>query len=80
LADGAWSHDGQYLYEDRGEAGIYRVQITDQRAEKVADTKDVRRAVGRGGGIWFGLTPDNSPMLLRNLSSQQIYALDWKTH
>jgi Tol biopolymer transport system component len=80
IADGAWSHDGQYLYEDRGEAGIYRVRITDLRAEKVADTKDIRRAVGRGVGTWFGLTPDNSPMLLRNLSSQQIYALDWKTH
>jgi Tol biopolymer transport system component len=78
IDDWVWSHDGRYLYEDRGEAGIFRVHITDRRVERVDDTKGIRRAVGRFG-TWFGLTPDDSPMLLRNLNSQQIYALDVKT-
>ena len=76
--DWAWSHDGRYLYLDRGEAGIFRMRIPGGKEEKVADAKDIHRAVDGGFGSWFGLTPDDSPLLLRNLSSQQIYALDWE--
>jgi Tol biopolymer transport system component len=75
--DFAWSHDSHYLYLDRGEAGIFRIHVSDHREEKVADARNLRRAVGNFG-FWFGLTPEDSPLLLRNLSSQQIYALDWE--
>lgn len=75
--DFAWSHDSHYLYVDRGEAGIFRINVSGRREEKVADARELRRAVGTFG-FWFGLTPDDSPLLLRNLSSQQIYALDWE--
>jgi serine/threonine protein kinase len=74
--DFAWSHASRYLYIDRGEAGIFRIHPPDRREEKVADTRGLRRAVG-DFGFSFGLAPDDSPLLLRNLSSQQIYALDW---
>jgi len=30
-------------------------------------------------GIWLGLAPDDSPLLLRDAGSQDIYALDWET-
>ncbi len=75
--DFAWSHNSHYLYLDRGEAGIFRIHVSDRREEKVADARELRRAVGDFGS-WFGLTPDDSPLLLRNLSSQQIYALEWE--
>jgi len=29
-------------------------------------------------GEWFGLAPDDSPMVLRDTSFQEIYALDMK--
>jgi hypothetical protein len=32
-------------------------------------------------GYWstsFTLTPDDSPLLLRNLGTQDVYALDWE--
>jgi hypothetical protein len=29
-------------------------------------------------GFFLGLTPDDSPLLLRNLGTQDIYALDWE--
>jgi hypothetical protein len=29
-------------------------------------------------GGWTGLTPDDSPLLLRNVGSEEIYALDWE--
>jgi hypothetical protein len=28
-------------------------------------------------GPWSGLSPDDSPLLLRDISSQDVYALDW---
>jgi hypothetical protein len=38
-----------------------------------------RTFIAPGGfGTWFGLTPDDSPLFLRNISSQQIYAIDWE--
>jgi hypothetical protein len=29
-------------------------------------------------GQWFALAPDDSPVLLRDIGSQEIYALDWE--
>jgi hypothetical protein len=29
-------------------------------------------------GSWLGLAPDNSPLLLRYIGTQDIYALDWE--
>ena len=29
--------------------------------------------------IWLGLAPDDSPLLLRDTGTQEIYALDWET-
>jgi len=27
---------------------------------------------------WTGVTPDGSPLVLRNIGTQEIYALDWE--
>jgi hypothetical protein len=31
-------------------------------------------------GIWFGLTRDNSPLVLRDVGTEEIYSLDLSTH
>jgi len=59
------------------DASIQRLRIADGRREKVADLKDISRARGIFD-VWFGLDPDDAPMILRDLSSQEIYALDWE--
>ena len=75
-----WSHDSRYIYMDQEtqeRPSIQRVRITDGVTEQVADLG----AVSRSRGIfdpWFGLDADDEPMVLRDLSSQQIYALDWE--
>jgi hypothetical protein len=28
--------------------------------------------------FWFGLAPDDSPLVLRDTGTQDIYALDWE--
>jgi Tol biopolymer transport system component len=73
-----WSRDGKYIYYDAGtgdQAGFYRVRISDHKVERIANLKDVRRT-GLSGSTWAGLAPDDSPLLLRDTGTQEIYALD----
>lgn len=71
-----WSRDGKYVYYDAGvgdQAGFYRVRISDHEVERVVGLKDIRRT---GLYFWGGLAGDDSPLLLRDTGTQEIYALD----
>jgi Tol biopolymer transport system component len=73
-----WSHDGNYLYYDLQsgkESGFYRVRISDRKVERIVGLNDIRRSEC-GFGFWAGLAPDDSPLLLRDISAQEVYALD----
>jgi WD40 repeat protein len=74
-----WSKDGQYVYalEEGGKDAVLRIRISDHKAEQVADLKSFVTA-GRYGGA-LALTPDDSPLLLRDAGTQDVYALDWET-
>ena len=77
----AWSHDGKYVYFSstaQGEPAFYRVQIIDHKLERVASLKDVKRPTSGSFGDWTGLAPDDSPLALRDISTYEIYALDWR--
>jgi len=77
----AWSHDGKYVYFDsttEAEPAFYRVQIKDHKLERVASLKDVKRPTSGTFGAWTGLAPDDSPLALRDISTFEIYALDWQ--
>jgi len=77
-----WSRAGDYIYFLLGtptagqQGGLSRVRITDHKLEQVVSLKDFRQAPGWGG--WAGLAPDDSPLLLRDSGTQDIYALDWQ--
>ena len=51
------------------------VRVSDRKIEKVAGMKGLRRASGVFGW-WSGLTPDDSPLMLRDVGTQEVYALD----
>jgi serine/threonine protein kinase/Tol biopolymer transport system component len=76
----AWSRDSKYIYYD-GPSGdqinAMRLRISDGQIEKVANLTGIRRVPG-AFGAWFGLGPNDEPLLLRNAGNQQIYALDWE--
>ena len=74
-----WSRDGEYVYFDtpqRENPSIFRVRISDHKVERLINLKDFRLAAGYIG-YWFGLAPDDSPLLVRNIGTDEIYALDW---
>jgi serine/threonine protein kinase/Tol biopolymer transport system component len=75
-----WSHDGKYIYFDsaaEGDAAFYRVQIKNHKLERVASLKDVKRPPSGGQpGSWTGLSPDDSPLALRDISTFEIYSME----
>jgi eukaryotic-like serine/threonine-protein kinase len=72
-----WSRDGNYIYFHTwgSDLALYRVRISDRKLEKVVSLKGVRLTIGEVG-TWCGLGPDDSPLVLRDVGSQEIYALD----
>ena len=77
-----WSRDGRYFYFDSPigrESAFYRLRTSDHKLERVVSLKElVQQASGATFEPWTGLTPDDSPLALRDISSQEIYALDWE--
>jgi eukaryotic-like serine/threonine-protein kinase len=74
-----WSKNSDYVYFLHGEdqPSVMRVHIADKKIERVADLRNLR--ITGYWGIWLGLAPDDSPLLLRDTGSQDVYALDWHT-
>ena len=76
-----WSQDSKYIYFDTGlveNPAFYRVRVADRKLERLADLKGLRRVVF-AWIPWSGVTPDGAPLLLRDVSSQEVYALDFET-
>jgi hypothetical protein len=61
-----------------GEPAIYRVQIKNHKLERAASLKDVKRPTSGSFGSCTGFAPDDSLLALRNISTFEIYALDWR--
>jgi len=79
-----WSHDGKFIYfkysRSEGEQpvreGIGRLRVDGGKIENVVDMKDLGH-VSTGTFVgWFGLAPDDSPLFARDISAQEIYALE----
>jgi Tol biopolymer transport system component len=76
-----WSRDSRYLYFDGildNQEGYFRVQVSDGKAERLFSLKGFQ-AAGGAFGNWSGLAPDESALLVRDASIQELYALDWET-
>jgi Tol biopolymer transport system component len=74
-----WSKDGKYVYYlsyPEGAPDIFRVGIHDHKVERVASLEEFQFT--GDPGEWLGLAPDDSPLLLRDTSIQEINALDWE--
>jgi DNA-binding winged helix-turn-helix (wHTH) protein len=79
----SWSRNGKFLYFQVGNRGIehpsrvVRIRISDRRLETVLDLNTLDRLSIGTFMSWTGLAPDDSVVLSRNNSTQEIYAVKW---
>jgi Tol biopolymer transport system component/DNA-binding winged helix-turn-helix (wHTH) protein len=73
-----WSADSKELFFDNFGAvdpAIYRLRLSDLRIQNIVGLGDLRRYY-RQFGPWTSVTPDGSPLLVRDISSDEVYSLD----
>lgn len=74
-----WSKDAKSVFvtdiSDKSAPILYRIRIADRKVDRVAAPDLPEGSTGQWNG-WAGLAPDGSPLFLRDLSTQEIYALD----
>jgi DNA-binding winged helix-turn-helix (wHTH) protein/WD40 repeat protein len=79
----SWSRDGKFLYfQDWGSGGlsplrVVRLRLSDRKLETIFDLRTLDRLSIGTYMSWSGLAPDDSVLLSRNISTQEIYALKW---
>jgi eukaryotic-like serine/threonine-protein kinase len=75
-----WSQDGSYLYYDSpftDHPTFRRIKVGQTHSQPVVDLKALHRYLGAPPAFgWSGITPEGSALFVRNLSTDEIYALD----
>jgi Tol biopolymer transport system component len=72
-----WSNDGKLVYYSTWGTGtrVYSIRISDRKTEMLADLSGIPQT-GVNNRHWLSISPDGSPLILRDLSLHEIYALD----
>jgi eukaryotic-like serine/threonine-protein kinase len=76
----SWSRDAKYVYfygHPGVEYAVFRVAVGNKRPEKILSLRNFR-TTGRFGGR-FSLTPNEDLLVLRDVGTQEIYALEWES-
>jgi hypothetical protein len=76
-----WSPDSKFVGFDTSftsDPAFFRVSVPDGRITRIVDLKNVRRFFPGLTGEWSGMAPDGSGIIVRDISTQEIYSLDWK--
>lgn len=70
--DPTWSRDGRAIYFDTEGVrhAIQRLRVEEDVVNELTDLNEYITV------SWCGLTPDDSPLMLRNLGTLELYALD----
>lgn len=73
-----WADGGKDILFDTfnvPEPAFYRLRLSDLHLDTVVKIGDIRRFFG-AFGPWTGIAPDGSPLLVRDISKEEIYSLD----
>ncbi len=79
----SWSRDGRFLYFQDWNRGsglpsrVLRARISDRKLETVVDLKTLDRLSIGTYMSWSGLAADDSVLLARDNSTQEIYSVKW---
>jgi Tol biopolymer transport system component len=75
IEEAVWSHDDQYIYlvanASEADRALLRVRLSDSKLERITSLAGFPHL-----GTWLGLTPDDAPLMLRDVRQTEIYALD----
>ncbi len=74
-----WSQDGSYLYYDSAftdHPTFRRVKVGQTHSELLVDLKGLPRYLAPPAYGWSGIAPDGSALFIRDLSTDEVYALD----
>jgi len=74
----SWSRDSKYVYFLAGLTtieGVFRVAVSSNKPEEILSLKGFRSA--GTFGAWLSLTPEDDPLVLRDVGPPEIYALAW---
>lgn len=73
-----WSKSGEYVYFlARGaDYALSRVRAADGKVEQLLSLKGTR-LTGLYAASWMGLTPQDEPLVLKDVGTSEIYALEW---
>jgi hypothetical protein len=58
---------------------VVRLRLNDRKIENIVDIQNAGRLMTgtfTAAAPWFGLAPDDSPLFARDISTQEIYALE----
>jgi hypothetical protein len=70
-----WSGNGSLIYYFMQDA-MYSIRVKDHKIEKLVDISGIP-TTGAWWGYWDAVAPDGSPLILRDISLNEIYALDF---
>jgi WD40 repeat protein len=75
LAFPTWSRDSHSIFflTYRSDPGVFRIHIAGGEPERLVDLKDVQTTGFYG--LWLGLDSTDAPLLLRDVGTDDIYAL-----
>jgi dipeptidyl aminopeptidase/acylaminoacyl peptidase len=74
-----WSRDSAYIYFADTKENVYqikRVRIADRRVETIVGVKGITMPSLPYGDLWHGVTPDGSPLILREVGVRELYSLE----
>ncbi len=75
-----WSPDSKYVsFAVFGEPGFLRIRVSDRKIERRPGLGDFGSQAGRRFGTWSGVGPGGSVLVNRDISVQEVYALEWQT-
>ena len=74
-----WSGDGKHVYffsKSGGRRSVYRVSVSTRQIAEVTSLEPIQQGP-YFMGTWIGLAPDDSPLAVRNLTTEDVYAWDF---
>jgi len=77
-----WSHDSKYIFADSPQLEkpvIERFRVSDGQRVTAVSLTALQKIPGQID-FWFGLMPDDSPILLHRFTASEVYALNWTDH